>query len=430
MNNFKLLLLFAIIVCKTSSAQNTIELPLIYKDGYGPFTTSFSGLGPNSGGGWSGINLKVKGIPEEWKNAEVGAIKMDLKQIVYQNFLNGNLSEDFYKMLQQGWNWTPDTLKLSKIPIKANIAFAYEKDTLGAIKMVIDANNNLDFSDDQILNSTYSDSYKSEVVTEEAIDITYERFLNNKIERVTTPVFIFYSNHVDMFMHNFPRYAVAELNGEEIAICSNSFSDASYEDIEMVLLNDSLKLGKQASIEEHLEEYITIKGIKYRNKGVDLVKNILALEPVDTTSTEQIYSSQLGFNAPLFKEESFITKDSIALEDYRGKYLYIDFWSLGCGPCIAEFPHLKEIYDTIDRAQIEFLGIVSSGGSDEDAIKELMDKHSVNWPHIISNKEVDLVKLYNVNKYPTTLLIDKEGRIIAKDLRSKELEIKLKELLK
>ena len=197
----------------------------------------------------------------------------------------------------------------------------------------------------------------------------------------------------------------------------------------MVLLTDTLKHGGKAEPKEILEDYLIIKGKRYKSKGIDPEKNVLVLEEVESDK-DQIYSTQIGFKAPLFSTEDFITKDSIALEDFRGKYLYLDFWALWCGPCIAELPHLKKLYDKVDKSQIEFLGIVESTGNDEGKIKELIDKNSVNWTHIISNKKINITELYNVRSFPTTILLDKEGRVIAKNIRSEELEQKLKELLK
>ena len=429
MKTFKLLLFAALIpLLNIGCSQTTIELPLIYKDGYGPFYSSQSRISAYSGGSWKGIELKTKGIPDDWKDAEVGGIQMNIHQTVYQNYLAGNVSEEWYTFLQEAWTWTPDTLTLSKEPIKSQIVFAYNKDILGNFSVIIDANNNLDFSDDKIFSPMTSLPVDS-IIKKEQIMITYERFLNNKVMEVSTPIVISYVKEVDMLMCNYPGYAVVKFKGEEFAICSDNFGNSDYENIGIIMLNDSLKQGKKANSRDFLSEYIKIDGETYKNKGVDLEKNVLVLEKMKL-SNDEIYSTQVGFKAPLFTAENFITKNAISLEEYRGKYLYIDFWTLGCGPCIAEFPHLKELYDKMDKSQFEFLGIISGSRNEEDNIKKMMNKHFISWPHIVSNKEINLTELYDVNRFPTTILLDKEGRVIAKDLRSRELESKIKELTK
>ena len=112
---------------------------------------------------------------------------MNIHQKVYQNVLAGNISEEFYKNLQQSGNWTPDTLNFSKTPIKISIAFVYEEDTAGNYRMIIDANNNLDFSDDKVFSpmSTTSNTLftmlNDSIAKENQIMVAYEEFLNNKI---------------------------------------------------------------------------------------------------------------------------------------------------------------------------------------------------------------------------------------------------------
>ena len=425
----KKLLLFALITTViTSCSQKTIELPLIYKDGYGPFLPHVTGLSPYSNNHI--IQLKVEGVPQDWKNAKIGHITMNRYQEVYQNFLLDNVSEEYYKNTQWAWHWTPDTLKLSKTPIKTSIAFVYEKEASGTYRMILDANNNLDFSDDKIFppmpmsRITPNDS----ILKLNQIMITHESFLNNEVITVHTPIYISYPESIDMLFCNYPRYAVAKFKGEEFAISSNDFTDVSYDEINIVMLNDSLKQGKKANdSQDYLEEYIKIEGEIYKIEGVEIEKDVLVLEKVNTPE-DQIYSTQVGFKSPLFKGEDFLSKDSLALEDFRGKYLYLDFWSLGCRPCIQELPHLKELYDKLDKSQFEFLGIVSN--SNEDALKKMMDKHSVSWSNILSSKKNDINKLYEVIALPATILLDKEGRIIATDLRHKELEEKINQLTK
>ena len=419
-------LLFLIPLFNIGCSQTTIELPLTYKDGYGPFYSSLRGISAYSGGSWKGIELKTKGIPDDWKNAEVGGIQMNIRQTVYQNYLAGNVSEEWYTYLQKAWTWTPDTLILSKTPIKSQIAFAYNKDILGNFSVIIDANNNLDFSDDKVFSPILPED---SIIKEKQRMITYEKFSNNKVTEVKTPIVVSYVKEINMLMCNFPGYATVKFKGEEFAICSDNFENSDYKDVSIIMLTDSLKQGGKVGSRDCSEEFIKVDGETYKNKGVDLEKNVLVLEKIDLSKNE-IYATQVGFKAPLFTAEDFVTKNAISLEEYRGKYLYIDFWSLGCHPCIAEFPHLKELYDKVDKSQIEFLGIVSGNSNEEVYIKKMMEKHSVNWPHIISNTEINLTELYGVKSFPTTLLLDKEGRIIYKNIRSKELGIKINELIK
>ena len=97
-------------------------------------------------------------------------------------------------------------------------------------------------------------------------------------------------------------------------------------------------------------------------------------------------------------------------------------------PCRMEMPNLKELYRRTDREKFEIIGIV--GDSPTDALRELIGNDSITWPQIVSNDSVKIKESFGIHSYPTSLLIDPEGIIIAKDLRGKELEDKVLDLIK
>jgi peroxiredoxin len=90
-------------------------------------------------------------------------------------------------------------------------------------------------------------------------------------------------------------------------------------------------------------------------------------------------------------------------------------------------PNLKTLYENTDRSKIEFLGIV--GDSPAEGLEKMIERFGITWQQILSDETNPIVKKYGVNSYPTTLLIDPEGIIIAKNLRGKALEDKIKELI-
>ena len=136
------------------------------------------------------------------------------------------------------------------------------------------------------------------------------------------------------------------------------------------------------------------------------------------------FSTQIGYKPYPFQGTELTNSTAILSESLKGKYVLLDFWAESCIPCIAEFPKLKELYAKTDRAKFEIIGI--AGSSTHNGIKRLIEKHEVPWPQILSD---DIVKKYGVKSYPTTFLIDTEGFIVAKDLRGKELEEKILNLI-
>lgn len=428
-NSIFLLFICVVMLVVSCTQSNIIELPLNEKQGFGPFGGSFSSTrsySKNEKNRWFKTQLKVTGIPDGWKN---GDIDPNIYQTVYQNYFQGNISRDFYHDLQKSWDWIPDSLNLSKNPIKSKIAFAcLIDDSAKTFKMVVDANNNLDLSDDSIfLLQNHQFFSNDSLVIENIIHVMYERVENGKVIQKTVPLIVKYQDN--MLLYSYPTYSMATLNKRRIAVCNGHFSNPSDSKTNIVLLEDSLrdndtKVYYQKIIS--MNEYINVDGEIFKNKGVDLNKNVLMLEKIDTPQ-DQLYSTQIGYKLQNFKCQSFVTQEDISLTDFRGKYLFLDFWAVWCGPCQAEIPILKTIYDSLDTSKVEFLGIVCE--SDINSLQILMDQYSITWNQIISDSTNSIREQYEINGYPTSFLIDPNGVIIAKNLSGKSLSEKIQELL-
>ncbi len=122
----------------------------------------------------------------------------------------------------------------------------------------------------------------------------------------------------------------------------------------------------------------------------------------------------------------------IALSDHagKGKYVLIDFWASWCGPCRQEMPNVVKAYDKYKKKGFEIVGV--SLDREHDAwVKGIADL-KMTWPQMSDVKfwNSEAVKAYALNGIPHTILLDKDGIIIAKDLRGEDLDKKLAELLK
>ncbi len=120
---------------------------------------------------------------------------------------------------------------------------------------------------------------------------------------------------------------------------------------------------------------------------------------------------------------------TMKISDLRGKYVLLDFWASWCAPCRRENPNVVRMYKKYKDKGFEILGI--SLDKSKDKWIQAIQSDGLTWYHISDLKgwQSAAAKLYGVNSIPSTFLLDKEGRIIAKNLRGPALEQKLKELL-
>lgn len=126
------------------------------------------------------------------------------------------------------------------------------------------------------------------------------------------------------------------------------------------------------------------------------------------------------------------TGKNIRLSDLKGKVVMINFWASWCGPCRQEFPLLDDMYKRYQPAGFELLG-VNIEPKKKDADK-LLKQIPVTFP-ILYDTEQKVSELYDVSAMPTTILIDKNGkmRYLAKGYKpgyEKDYKEQVKALLK
>lgn len=182
----------------------------------------------------------------------------------------------------------------------------------------------------------------------------------------------------------------------------------------MAKLTPNLSADFSAKVKESTEK--NIKGI------TEYVKSSLEVKKLN------------GFVSPTFAYENVEGK-MIKLEDFKGKYVYVDVWATWCGPCRAEIPHLKKVEEVFHGKNIEFVSISVDVLKDKEKWKKFVAEKQLGGVQVFADKDwrSDFVTAYKIQGIPRFILIGPDGKIVNADAprpSSSELTKVLSTLLK
>jgi thiol-disulfide isomerase/thioredoxin len=96
---------------------------------------------------------------------------------------------------------------------------------------------------------------------------------------------------------------------------------------------------------------------------------------------------------------------------YRGKVVLVDFWASWCGPCRAQMPKIKAIYEELDRKKFDVVAVNLDRSA--EAFEEYSKEHQSPWPNVIGDDGRALAEQYGITALPTMMVVDGEGKILA-----------------
>ncbi|WP_418636237.1 redoxin domain-containing protein [Winogradskyella sp.] len=184
-------------------------------------------------------------------------------------------------------------------------------------------------------------------------------------------------------------------------------------------------------IEKYMEAFNNLSSTVQTSR--DGVAAKLRLEKLYRAYTKTT-SLEIGKVAPNFEAPN-ADGEMVALNDLKGKVTIIDFWAAWCGPCRRENPNVVKIYNEYHSKGLEIIGVSLDGSrGQKDPKKAWLDavkKDKLTWPQVsyLQYFNDPVAQLYNINSIPATYVLDKDGKIAAKNLRGNALRLKVEELL-
>ena len=121
-----------------------------------------------------------------------------------------------------------------------------------------------------------------------------------------------------------------------------------------------------------------------------------------------------GQPSPKFENYENFKGATTSLDDFKGKYVYVDVWATWCGPCKREIPSLKEVEKKYHGKNIEFVSISVDNVKDHDAWKKMVEDMELKGVQLFADKawESQFVQDYLIKGIPRFILIDTEGNIV------------------
>jgi peroxiredoxin len=157
----------------------------------------------------------------------------------------------------------------------------------------------------------------------------------------------------------------------------------------------------------------------------EMQKNSEAQQQAEEQSASQSWVGKMVPNLSL----PDVNGKLVSVNSFKGKYLLIDFWASWCGPCRMENPNVVEAYNKFKGKNFTILGV--SLDKDRDSWKKAIAQDHLTWTHISDLKywNSQAVETFGFQGIPFNVLVDPSGKVIAQELRGRNLENKLEEVL-
>jgi thiol-disulfide isomerase/thioredoxin len=240
-------------------------------------------------------------------------------------------------------------------------------------------------------------------------------------------------------------YASIKHFNDEINAINQQYNKASKDEQKVLLENwERLQLQKKEKLAQHVaahsKSYFSVDLIADEASNAEYPDIKPLYDLLDPTLLQSLAGKKLSDRLALLKRSApgepmlSFTQNSVDgrpvhFADFKGKYVFVDFWASWCAPCRAENPNVLAAYNRYKDKNFTVLGI--SLDDKEEKWKKAIKDDKLPWTQVSDLKgfQNQVSAYYGIRGIPSTLLVGPDGKIIAKDLRGEALHKKLAELL-
>ncbi len=161
-------------------------------------------------------------------------------------------------------------------------------------------------------------------------------------------------------------------------------------------------------------------------KTLEQLDSLVALAPLSTNLPAVVKSRNVKLQVAKTSagmpfvdfEGTDLEGNPMKLSDYVGKgnYVLVDFWASWCGPCRAEMPNLKNVYDTHKENGLILLG-VNVWDRSKEACLTAIEEENMTWPILYMGSNRDASESYGITGIPTIILFAPDGTIVSRTIR-------------